>query len=76
MRTRDEHLEWCKARAREYFDAGDLVNAVTSMGSDLEKHPETTIAHRPALQGLIILGGMYAMSGDAEAVHRWIEGWR
>ena len=25
MRTRDEHLEWCKQRAREYLDAGDLA---------------------------------------------------
>ena len=31
---RDEHLEWCKERAREYLDAGELSNAVASMGSD------------------------------------------
>jgi hypothetical protein len=28
---RDEHLEWCKERAREYLDAGELSNAVASM---------------------------------------------
>lgn len=39
--TREEHLEWCKQRAREYLDAGDIKNALTSMMSDLEKHPET-----------------------------------
>ena len=39
--TRAEHLAWCKRRAMEYVDAGDLSNAVASMGSDLSKHPET-----------------------------------
>jgi hypothetical protein len=41
MRTRDEHLEWCKERARVYLDRGELLDAVTSMGSDLDQHPET-----------------------------------
>jgi len=36
--TRDEHLEWAKARAREYLDAGDALNAVASILSDLSKH--------------------------------------
>ena len=39
--TRKEHLEWCKARALEYLDRGDIQNAVTSMMSDLGKHPGT-----------------------------------
>lgn len=39
--TRDEHMAWCKKRALKYLDAGDLNNAVTSMMSDLGKHPET-----------------------------------
>lgn len=39
--TRDEHLEWCKKRALEYVDLGDLNNAYASMISDLRKHPET-----------------------------------
>ena len=38
--TRDEHLEWCKKRALEYLDEGDLQNAFASMGSDLSKHPD------------------------------------
>jgi len=29
--TRDEHLKWCKERALEYVDAGDLQQALTSM---------------------------------------------
>ena len=38
---RHEHIEWCKKRALEYVDRGDLTNAYASMGSDLTKHSET-----------------------------------
>jgi hypothetical protein len=51
--TRDEHLAWCKKRALEYVDAGDLTNAVASMGSDLKKHPDTD---NPVLSGLVRIG--------------------
>jgi hypothetical protein len=40
--TRDEHLAWCKRRALEYVDAGDLTHAVASMASDLKTHPVLT----------------------------------
>jgi len=39
--TRNEHLQWCKDRALEYVDAGDLPQAFASMCSDLSKHSET-----------------------------------
>lgn len=39
--TRLEHLAWCKERAREYLDQGEWQNAITSMASDMTKHPET-----------------------------------
>ena len=39
--TRNEHLDWCKKRALEYIDSGDLNEAYASMASDLGKHPET-----------------------------------
>jgi hypothetical protein len=39
--TRDDHLAWCKQRAVEYLDSGDLANALGSFKSDLGKHPET-----------------------------------
>jgi hypothetical protein len=70
--TRDEHLAWCKARALEYLDAGDLGNAVASMASDLTKHPETGRGH----DTLLMLGMMYVMQADAAGVRRWIEGFR
>lgn len=39
--TRKEHLDWCKKRAIEYCDIGDVQEAFASMSSDLQKHPET-----------------------------------
>ena len=39
--NRDEHVQWCKDRALEYVDQGDLSSALASMGSDLDKHPDT-----------------------------------
>jgi hypothetical protein len=69
--SREEHLTWCKARALEYLDAGDLTNAVASMGSDLGKHPETA-THA---NGLLMQAGLMAViDDDAPAVRRWIEG--
>lgn len=41
-KTRAEHLQWCKDRALEYIELGDVVNAWASMCSDLDKHPETS----------------------------------
>ena len=40
MITRDEHMEWCKKRALEYLPL-DPQQAITSMLSDLTKHPDT-----------------------------------
>ena len=39
--SRAQHLQWCKNRALEYVDRGDLDQAWASMCSDLDKHPET-----------------------------------
>jgi hypothetical protein len=71
MKTREEHLAWCKERALEYWREGDLMNAVTSMGSDLDKHPETKCN-----PGLAVLGMMYIKDNDYDGVKRWIEGFR
>ena len=70
MRTREEHLEWCKERAREYLACGDVRNAVTSMLSDLGKHPETSDC------GLAMLGIMLVASGDLSGARRFVEGFR
>lgn len=41
MNTRAEHLAWCKTRALQYVDAGNLQEAMASMLSDLTKHQDT-----------------------------------
>lgn len=61
--TRQEHLEWCKKRANEYLDRGDIQNAYGSMASDLNKHPETE-GH-----AAISLGMMMMMSGHLSSEH-------
>jgi hypothetical protein len=71
--TRDEHLAWCKRRALEYVDTGDLTHAVASMASDLKAHPDTD---NPALNGLVMIGMMYVTDGDKAAAQRWINGFQ
>ncbi len=71
MTTRTEHMAWCKRRALEELDAGNINEGFASMVSDLTKHPET-VTH-PAIQlGTIrLLMGM--MGTDAE-VRQFIQG--
>jgi hypothetical protein len=69
--TRAEHLAWCKQRALEYVDAGDVQGAFNSMASDMRKHPET------ANTDVQMLGLMLMMNGhldDPAKMRRWIEG--
>ena len=57
-------------RALGYVDSGDLNNAVTSMMSDIGKHPETE-GHLGAMLGMaLIMGG----TPNNEEVRKWIEG--
>lgn len=66
--TRGEHLKWAKERAFEYLP-GNPVEAMTSMVSDLTKHPELK-NH----VGLRIAPMFYSACNDARQVRRWIEG--
>ena len=68
--TRDEHLAWCKERARPYLDQRSAQDAVASMMSDLKKHPET--ADIPT--GIVMIGLWAATRGDVEEARRFIEG--
>ena len=70
--TRDEHLEWCKKRALEYLDSGDISNAVTSMLSDLSKHNEL----RGVADKLGTLGMFYIINHDLPGARNFIEGCR
>ena len=63
-------MKWCKMRARQYLDNGDVNNAWASMASDLSKHPET------ANHSGLILGTMQVMGGMLSTVsemRRFIE---
>ena len=69
--TRHEHVEWCKVRALEYVDSGDLENAHASMISDLGKHKET--AGHPAISiglGLLMMGQL----NTADEMRKFING--
>lgn len=69
--SRAEHLAWCKKRALYYVDRGDLISALTSMTSDLNKHPETQ-GHAASELGmsLMIIGDL----DTPEKMRKWIEG--
>jgi len=67
--TRAEHLEWCKTRAREYLDAGDVANAMVSMLSDLGKHDGTESSAR---MGAVLM--LAVDQTDIGSVRRWVEG--
>ena len=71
MSERVEHLAWCKQRALEYVDAGDIQQAFTSMASDLNKHPGTE-GHSGIKLGMMMLMGGH-LSKPAE-MRSFIEG--
>jgi len=58
METRAEHIAWCKERALEYVEIGDMNQAFASMSSDLKKHEETK--NHPD----IMIGFKMLMSGE------------
>lgn len=68
--TRAEHIAWCKQRALEYLELGQLPQAVGSMASDMMKHEGTA----DSMQTMAVIGMSAAMNGDADEVRRWIEG--
>lgn len=69
--TRAEHLAWCKKRALEYCDAGDVAQAFSSMGSDLGKHPETENHSAIQLGMMLLMGGHLNTPGE---MRKFIEG--
>lgn len=69
--TREEHMMWCKKRAHEYLAQGDVANAVTSMLSDLRKHPETEASGNGVLAQL---GMLTIMQNNPQEARRFIDG--
>lgn len=68
--SRAQHLDWCKRRALEYVELGELSNAVASMASDMRQHPETDSASL----SFLAVAGMLEIANGPEAVRRWVEG--
>ena len=69
--TRANHLAWAKERALEYVDRGDIAGAMASMGSDLDKHPETA-GHASIMLGMMLLMGRHLSTPEQARKH--IEG--
>lgn len=65
------HLAWCKQRALEYVDRGDLNLAFTSMASDLQKDPSTE-GHAGVMLGLTLMMGGHLDTPDK--MRKFIEG--
>ncbi len=57
--NRAEHLAWCKERALEYADKGDVGSAMSSLMQDLALHPETAASAEiiPALMMPLAMAG-------------------
>jgi hypothetical protein len=72
MTTRAEHLARAKQRALEYVDAGDLPAALASIGSDLDKHPETRDHPGTTLGLMLMINGSLSTADD---MRRFIEGY-
>lgn len=68
---RAEHLAWCKQRALEYVEAGDIQGAFASMASDLRKHPETA-NHAGAELGVMLM--MAGQLSTASEMRKFVEG--
>lgn len=71
MTTRDEHLAWCKQRALEYVEAGDVHLALASMTADMGNHPGTADPDIELLGMSLMVAGH--LNTPAE-MRRWIEG--
>ena len=66
-----EHLQWCRERAREYLAAGDHMNAVTSMMSDLQKHDDWRDGKLCTTMMML-----YMVDPTRETAERIVEGFR
>jgi hypothetical protein len=62
--TRAEHLAWAKERALEYADRGDVAQAMASLGSDLNKHPDTKGHSGMELMMMLAMNGHLDAPGE------------
>lgn len=71
MTPRTQHIKWCQHRALQYVTAGELGNALASMGSDMALRPDTKIDPH-----FYFIGALHVRNGDAFGLQRWIEGFQ
>lgn len=76
--TRAQHLQWCKERAQRELEFEPDVrkacrNAIVSMSSDLNKHPETE-NHAAIKLGIMLLMADQPEAHDKEACRKFILG--
>ena len=69
--TRAKHLQWCKDRALEYADRGDMTNAIASMASDMSKHPDTENHAGLQLMVMLAMASKFDRLGE---LRKFIEG--
>jgi len=69
--NRAEHLAWCKKRAMDLIDQGQIGEAFVSMVSDLGKHEETANHIAIEIGTLLLLGGQL---DTPEEMRRFIDG--
>lgn len=70
--TWEEHLAWCKTRALAYVEKGDLEEAVLSMATDIQTHPENKI-NGTTLEMLVTAS---TFNWHRDGIRQWIEGFR
>lgn len=71
--NREDHIQWCKDRANQYIDNGDLQGAFASMSSDVVKHPET--CHHASTNQLGMAQMIGGMLDTADKMRNWINGY-
>lgn len=69
--NRCEHVQWAKDRALSELAAGSIPNAIASVASDLNKHPETKDHGAIELMMMLAMGGHM---GTTREVREFIEG--
>lgn len=62
---RSEHLQWCKNRAMQYINAGDVPGGLASFISDMSKHKETEDHSALQLMGMLMMGGQLSSASEA-----------
>lgn len=69
--NREEHLQWCKDRANQYLDKGDVQGAFASFNSDMSNHQETK-DHIALQMGLALF--MTGNLSTESQMRNWING--